>query len=137
MRAVRNAREDGRRNDAMRRCDGEHVEPPQKVLHMDHRGEGDRHSLPSRQKPSVDAENNIQVFVSVAQQNLVECVLKKREDANTVPWRIGCGISASVKVVECTKILEPEKLNDAVSGAHRHIHPSRCFLCRRQEMLKR
>jgi hypothetical protein len=84
----------------------------------------------------VNTENNIKMFVSIAKQDLVKRILKEREDSNAVTRHIGLRLASSIKVVQGSKILQAEQLNNPVSDAHGYIDPTRRSLSRCQEVLK-
>ncbi len=117
--------------------DRKHVQTTKQVLYVDHRCKGDLDGQAFWQELPVNAEDYVQVFVSIAKYNLFERVLEESEDSDTVTQHVVLWHSRSIKVVHRTKILQAEELNDPISGTHGRIDPTRCFLGRCKEVLKR
>ncbi len=62
---------------------------------MNNSGERDLDGGSTRQEFPVDAENNIQMFVSITKQHLVEGVLKESKDPDAIARLVGSRFSRS------------------------------------------
>ena len=63
MRVLGNASKHGWRNDSVRWGDRQHIQTAQQILDVNNGGERDLDGRSTWREPSVDAENNIQMFV--------------------------------------------------------------------------
>ena len=66
MRMFGNASQHGRCDDAVSWSDRQHVQATQKVFNVNNSCERDLDGFATRHEASVDAENNIQMFVPIA-----------------------------------------------------------------------
>ena len=104
---------------------------------MNNGGERDLDGLATLQEPPVDAEDNIQMFVSITKQHLVEGVLKESKDSDVIARLVGFRLCRSFQVVERTQVLQAEQLDHTISNAHGSVDPPRRRRRCCQEVLKR
>lgn len=108
----------------MRRLHGQHVQPPQQILHMHDRRERDLHRIARRQQTTMHAEHYIQMLIAVAQQYFIKAVFKHRENAHSLAWLVGAARLARIYLAQCAQILEPHHLHYCVARRHREICPA-------------
>ena len=112
----------------MHRFDRQHVDAAKHVFDMDNGCDSDGNQLSVQMLLAVDAENNVQVFVFIADQRLVESVLDDREDAYPLARLIGGRWFAINYLRQCAKIFKSYDPTNAVASSHAHINPARCLL---------